>query len=707
MRNLNKYLILFVLAILVSSSYGQSKKVWLFNANTFYAESDYASALKYYHLVLDDTVWRETKVLPYETTLSNQKLKTDSNQVDSTLTVELKDYINHQIAMCYRKTFDYKMAANHFKETAGVGAYPNDEYYYANALMNIDDYEGAIEAYDGYIKSEGKSDILLKKSQFDISGCHFALNPRSLNKEVTVRLSDTGVFNKGTSSFAAMFWGSEDKMLFTSAREKGVVIDASKQDSKYLLDLYWTERIEGDSWGQAHNFGRPLNSSKHEASASFNNGNSIFFTKWSNSNREAKHIYVARMFNLKFFESMKLDSAVNIEGYKSINPYVTIDGKWLYFSSNRPGGIGGMDIWKIRVNEYGATIGKPKNLGTPINSEYNEVTPFFHETTSTLFFSSNGHKSMGGLDVFKSSFDRDAQFYGNPQNMGQPINSSKDDSYMIWDKFLKYGWLSSDREPCEGGHCFDIYNITNSPIKISIEGFVFDDESQDPIPNASIEIRDVEYSFDPFTVTTDETGFYESELTQDVEIFMKATKKGYFADAASQTTKNITQTTVLTQDFFLRKIPEGEIAIDGIEYDFDSDKLRPKSKQILDTLYEFLVLNNNLVVQINSHTDNRGNDAYNLDLSKRRAKSCVDYLLSKGLPIKTLTSKGFGETTPTHLVDESKDPVLDKEGNRILLTEAYINSMPNKKKKKLLHQKNRRTAFKVLGEGFNLDSGNM
>ncbi len=707
MTRLIRNIILLCFLVASVSGYGQSKKVWLYNADEYFGKSDYATALKYYQLILDDTTVMTTRVLPYQAQLSNQKLKKDSNQIDSTLTVDLKDYINHQIAMCYRNTYDYSRAAEHFKETAELGAYPDDQYYYANSLMQIEQYEQAIEAYDKYVRSDGKSEELLRKSQLDMSGCHYALNPASLKKEVLVELADTAVFNKGSSSFAAMFWGHEDRLLFTSARDHGVVVDPLKQDSKYLCDLYWTEREDSTKWGKAHNFGRPLNSSKHDASGCFNGANNIYFTRWSDSDREAKHIFMAKMFNMKFFESFKLDSSVNIDGYKSINPFITIDKKWMYFSSNRPGGEGGMDIWRIRLGEDGKPMGEAKNLGAPINSEYDEVTPFFHETTSTLFFSSNGHKSMGGLDVYKSSYDRDAEYFGNPQNMGQPINSSKDDAYMIWDKFLKYGWLSSDREPCEGGHCYDIYHITNAPIRISIEGFVLDNDTEFPIPNATIEIRDVEYGFEPFKVTTDEEGFYETPLEQDIEIFMKATKKGYFADAASQSTKNITQTTVLVQDFFLRKIPDEEIAIEGIEYDFDSDKLRPRSKEILDTLYEFLVLNDNLVVQINSHTDNRGNDEYNLDLSRRRAQSCVNYLISKGLPSERLVSKGFGETTPTHLTDENKDPVLDAEGNRIFLTEEYINSMPTNKRKEQLHQRNRRTAFKVLGEGYSIESGNM
>ena len=705
-RSLWCVIVLFMVLI-TNAGLGQSKKVWLYHADEYFGQSDFASALKYYQLVLDDTTAIKFKLLPYEAVLSNQKIKKDSSKVSSSMSVAVSDYVNHQIAMCFREIFDYKRAAEQFKLTAEKGVYSDDQYYYANSLMQVKEYEAALDAYEKYLRSEQKSDLLIKKTQLDMSGCHYAMNPGNVKQEVTVNLADTAVFNKGSSAFGVMYWGSEDKLVFSSAREKGVVVDPVKQESKFLCDLYWTERIEADKWGRAHNFGRPLNSSKHEASGCFNNGGTIFFTKWSSTDRNAKYIHAARMLDMKFFESYMLDTTVNLEGYKSINPFVTMDGKWLYFSSDRPGGEGGMDLWRIRITPDGKTMGEAQNLESPVNSEFDEVTPFFHEATGTLFFSSNGHRSMGGLDVFKSSYDRDAGYFGKPQNLGQPINSSKDDAYMIWDKFLKTGWLSSDREPCEGGHCYDIYQITNAPIRISIEGFVFDDETEDPISNATIEIRDVTYQREPITVTTDEEGFYETELDQDLEIFMKATKKGYFADAASQTTKNITETTVLVQDFFLRRIPGDEIAIEGIEYDFDSDRLRPKSKEILDTLVEFLELNSNLVVQINSHTDNRGNDEYNMDLSKRRAKSCVDYLILKGISSKRLIAKGYGESKPTHLMDENKDPVLDMTGNRIYLTEEYINSVPSSQKKKTLHQRNRRTAFKVVGEGFEIESGNL
>jgi outer membrane protein OmpA-like peptidoglycan-associated protein len=154
----------------------------------------------------------------------------------------------------------------------------------------------------------------------------------------------------------------------------------------------------------------------------------------------------------------------------------------------------------------------------------------------------------------------------------------------------------------------------------------------------------------------------------------------------------------------LNPIPQEEIEIEGIEYDFDSDKLRPISMQRLDKIYEFLVLNNNLVVEINSHTDCRGVDIYNLDLSQRRAKSCVDYLVSKGIARERLIPKGYGETQPNFMAGADKKPVLNEKGDRILLTEDYINKQKTKERKEELHQRNRRTSFKVVGEKYEVIS---
>lgn len=697
---ITKYLLLLLVIVSLDAS-GQSKKVWLFNADDFFKKEDFSSALKYYQKTMDDTSILEMPVIPYEIVITNQKLKDKGKELDSTRTVTLVDYINHQIGMCYHLTDDYSHAVEHFKITAENGSYPEDIYYHANALMKVERYDEALAEFDKFIQNENAPDSMLGFAQTGILGCHYALDGNNEKMEVIVTMADTAVFNKGTSSFAAMYWGSDEKLLFTSAREGGVVFDPEKQQSEFLCDLYWTEKVDG-TWNNARNFGRPLNSASHDAAGCFNNNDVIFYTRWADDDRREQHIYLARMINMDFFEAYRLDTNVNMPGYKSMHPFVTADGSTLYFSSNRPGGMGGMDIWKVGLDENGNVVTDPENLGEPINSPANEVTPFF--TRNTLFFSSDGHFSIGGLDIYKAAWLEEFEYFDNPLNMGLPINSSKDDAYMIWDESMRYGFFSSDREPCDAGHCYDIYEVTNAPITISIEGYVLDSETEDPLPGATVTFKDVTYGFEPFVVTADEDGFYSSDLKQDIEVFMKAQHPGYFADAASAETHSITESTILEQDFFLNAIPPDEIEIAGIEYDFDSDKLRPKSEEILDELVEFLELNDNLVVEINSHTDNRGSDTYNMDLSKRRAQSCVNYLIKSGIPSERLIPRGYGESTPTHLVDENKKPIIGSDGERIYLTKEYIDALPTKKQREEMHQRNRRTAFKVVGEGFQLES---
>lgn len=699
-----KKIVLLFLLLFPLMGISQSKKVWLYHADEFYKKADYHNALLNYQSALNDSMGMSTMILPYEVKISNQKLKNKSTSLDSTRSVPLKDYIDHQIAMCYMRTYDYKKAVTHFEQTSTYKSYPEDVYFFAVAQMNVEQYEEAITTFEKYIQSDNYEDSLLRSAQLSVTGCYYALDKNNEKVKVVVKMADTNVFNKGTASFAPMYFQREDRLLFTSAREGGVILDPEKQESAYLCDLYWTEMNPDSSWKPAQNFGRPLNSAQHDASGVFSKNNIIYYTRWNDEDRTEQHIYLARMVDFKFYESFKLPEAVNIPGYRSINPFVTMSGKYLYFSSDRPGGEGGMDLWRIELDENGNVKGEAKNLGRPINSELDEVTPFYHQASSSLFFSSNGHNSIGGLDIFKAAFNRRNKAFDKPVNMGLPINSSKDDAYMIWDNLMNRGFFSSDREDCENGHCYDIYEVTNEPITIALNGYVFNSETDEIIPNADLTFKDVEFVFEPFTIHTDDKGYYRTELDKNQEIFIKAQKPSFFADAASVNTKPITETTLLEQDFYLRPIPKDEIELDGIEYDFNSAKLRPKSEQILDELYDFLELNNNLIVEINSHTDSRGSDDYNRRLAERRAKSCVDYLVKKGIPVSRLKAIGYGESQPNYLKDSNKKPVLDESNQRIYLTEDYINAQPEEATREEYHQRNRRTSFKVVGEGFNKES---
>jgi OmpA-OmpF porin, OOP family len=359
---------------------------------------------------------------------------------------------------------------------------------------------------------------------------------------------------------------------------------------------------------------------------------------------------------------------------------VNFDGTKMYFSSNRPGGRGGFDIWVIDLDESGNPTGEAKNIGAPVNTGGDEITPFFHPVSHVLYFSSNGLPGLGGLDVFTSEYNENDGVYGFPKNVNAPINSSKDDAYLIMDRTQGRGFFSSDRAECPGGNCYKIYEFFNEPVKFDVSGIVFDGETNEPMPGALVTIIDPHGNQEPMFVVTDDKGNYFAELRPNMEYFMKGQKTKYLADAASIATKGKTQTEHFQQDFVLNKIPAGEIEIEGIEYDFNSAALRPKSMENLDKIVDLLKLNDNLEVQIEANTDSRGNDAYNMKLSQARAQSCVDYIISKGVPSARLHAKGFGETNP-------------------LIKEEEINKLKKKSPEwEAAHQRNRRTALKVVGE---------
>lgn len=676
--------LLFATIILATVQvFGQSKRLWLKFADEAFFKRDYTTAIDYYTKSLDDTLILKEQVLPYEVQLVNLKIKESKKDTskgkNSTAKKEIStsDYITHQLAHSYHLNYDYPNAVKYFKVVVDNGSYPEDIYHYALALMNLKEYNKSMTILEKLLESS-KNDSLKKLVQKGISSCYFALDSNSNKKLIIVKKMDTTIFNAGTSNFAPMYWNSSTRLLFTSARKGGVILNPEKQDSRYLCDLYYTE-LKDTGWMKPINFGRPVNTGLHEGSSVITSDEIMFYTRWSDANRNESFIYMAKMKDGLFYESYKLNETVNKPGYRAMQPYVSFDGTKLYFSSNRPGGLGGFDLYMCNIDENGFT-GEAKNLGSTINTAKDEVTPFYHTISNTLFFSSNGHTGIGGLDIFKSSLNTDDSIYAAPKNLGTPINSSKDDAYFILDRIQTKGYFSSDREDCPGGNCYDIYEFQNEPIFFDLNGTVTDYATGEPIISSLITIKDVANDEEPLFLITDEKGHYFTPLKENKQFFLKAQKKSYQASAASVTTKGLTETTHLLQDFVLDVIPGEDVVIEGIEYDLNKATLRPKSMEILDKIYDYLILNDNFSIEINAHTDTRGSDKANQILSQARAQSCVDYLISKGITKDRLLPTGYGEKKP-------------------LISDAEIAKLvPKSPEFEAAHQKNRRTAFRVMQE---------
>ncbi|MBN4051980.1 OmpA family protein, partial [Cytophagaceae bacterium AH-315-L13] len=510
------------------------------------------------------------------------------------------------------------------------------------------------------------------KAELEIAGALFALDELAKRPKDKVLKLDAGVNTTG-SEYAAVFLPSDTNTIFYTSAVSVALAEENRNMAKrpYKSNILTTTQGEL-GWSQPKGLGIAINSSAYEGAPSITaNGKRIYFTRWNEDHKKPEwSIYVSNKSGEYWQLPQKLNEKVNMPGFKALHPSVSPDGMLLFFSSNRPGGYGKMDIWLSILDEKGEP-GEVINLGERVNTIEDELSPFFNNTTKTLYYSSSGKIGMGGFDIYKTFSG--AGSWSDPENLGYPINSSKDDMFFVTTDHESYGYLSSDREgscECITGYCYNLYSVLSKPLIITLSGIVYKQNTKKVIRNCLIIVEDNIGNNTAFI--TDENGHYETELQEDITYYFKTKKTTFFSAEAAISTSGIEESTDLIQDFYLERIPIGEIEIPGILYDFNSASLRSESKLILDELVHFLNLNDNIVIEVASHTDERGNDFYNYKLSKNRAKSVIDYLIAKEIETPRLKSIGFGE-------------------KKLLVKHA--NSEED-------HQKNRRTTFKILSEDY-------
>ncbi|GAB4133887.1 MAG: OmpA family protein [Bacteroidia bacterium] len=704
MRRIIVLLIVFASTI---SLHAQSRREWQAFGDKAFQQKNYKLALTcYQNVVLFAPGNDRDLVTPYECRPYTPPKKTvDSAAIKAAADTASKPaaivnandprtkYVTHRIAQCYRELHDYDNAEVWYAQASAIpdDRFPDVLYWYGVALMNNGKYDLAIQQFEKYQEGKDPQSPEHRRATRNIGGCLTAQDTTTYKKEVIVSLLDSAV-NAGTATFAAGYYGDPDVLIFTSARQGNEATPEMKEKGleAYTSDIYIAYRKNG-IWERPQKLissNSQLNTSVNEGAASVSFGKEhLFLTRWTDDKKECS-IYMCRNVGESWMAPMKLNSNVNIPGTKSMMPYLSNDGTTLFFVSDRPGGQGGLDIWYSRLDEEG-NCGPAVNLGPVINTPDDEITPFYHFTTSTLFFSTNGKGGYGGFDIQKSAFNADDSTWATPKNLDAPFNSPRDDAYFVLDRLQQHGYFSSDRIRCGdcgpgGGYCYKAYEFRNEPLKFSIFGHVYNSETNAPISNALLTFKDIRGEGETVYLITDSAGYYTMELALNQEWYIKAQKNKFFGDATNISTVGLTDSKVFEHDFFLTPIPQGEIVIPGIEYDFNKATLRPESMKILDDLVAFLELNNNISVEISSHTDSRGSDKYNEKLSQDRAKSCVDYLISKGIAPDRLVAKGYGETQP-------------------LITDKDINALPTKDEQEAAHQKNRRTAFRPIKEGQIMD----
>lgn len=675
-NSMKQVVAVFVSLVFCASAFAQTKREWLKYADDAFTRGDYKTAVAFYNKALDKATPKdythpyEAKTFSGSQTCDSAKcckkfcfkkhtdlVANDSNKIVKTVSSEIlqEQYLVHQIAESYNLSHDYQNAEFWFKQSVKNNPvdYPYENYALGNAYMKNKNYAAANLQFDIALNvaTEQKNEAMVKLIKNKIAGCYMGVDVNITEKGITVTELDT-LFNSGTSSFSAYFYDDSQKGIsFSSAREGNVVANPKKEKGKYNSDIYtWAKNELGDT--ELKKVAGPINTNQNEGAGFLASDKSrFFFTRSLVSDKTQCGIYFSRLFNGQWLIAQKMDDKINTDGYRSSDPCIIKDGTIMYYSSNRPGGFGKMDIWYEYIDADGRTYGEPVNMGPLFNTPEDEVSPFFHAGTNTLYFSSEGHSGLGGLDVFKSTLSKDDTLWSAPKNMGAPINSNRDDYYFILDDIQQNGYLTSDRKDCEacvGGTCNKLYAITKEKNVYDIKGTVYNSETNAPVPNATITFKDIRSDWEPFTITTDSFGNYFYNLKEGVELYMKAQKTNFLGDAGTVFTIGLTESRHYEKDFFLSPISAGSLNIPNVEFDIEMVLLRPAAAKILDNLAEVLKLNSDFKISIESSADidERCTDEGCEQLCDQRSKLCYDYLVVRGVSADHLSMKSFGKTRP-------------------------------------------------------------
>lgn len=592
--------------------------------------------------------------------------------------------VAYKMGKCYQKLNMAARASASYQNAIRYGVTDSmARLYLAQSLHAEGKYVPAIKAYEEFLELSPSNPVAL-------SGLEGAKASAALKKNKTrwVVRQDK-LLNSRRADFSPMFNG--DILYFTTTNEKVTGDKRSEITGMKKSDIWMSKKDEQGNRLRPEPVEGELNSELDEGIMSFSpDGSTMYLTKARrepNANTGVE-IYTSQRSDAKWSAPVKFEiTADTVSSYA--HPAVSPDGNYLYFASDMPG-TGGKDIWRINLKERSGSL---ENLGTDINTPGDEMFPYML-TDSIMYFSSDGHPGLGGLDIFCATLQPSGRW--TVTNMGSPINSEADDFGMTFLPGADHpqGYMSSNRGDGRG---YDhIYTFELPDLKINISGWVVDRDDE-PVPNSVIRIVGNDGSIQKAVARDD--GSFSFPLQRGVSYVMMAGGRGYLNAKQEFTADNAEEDAEYEIDFVLASINKPNI-IENIFYDFDKATLRPESEEALDELVKLLADNPNITIEMASHTDRVGTEEYNLDLSERRAKAVIDYLISKGIAPERLQHQGYGKSRPKVVTKRvNKLYPQFKEGD--VLTEEYISNLPPEDQE-AADQVNRRTEFQVLSVDYQM-----
>ncbi len=600
---------------------------------------------------------------------------------------EVKSEILFQIAECYRNKHAGKQAAVWYNK-AVKAKYENPIaiYHVANIYKEQGKYEEAIVQFNKY-KAANPSD---KRADAGIKSCELA--KKWLDEPTRTVVNPMPLLNSEDYDFSPVFADKKNmEIYFTSTRQGSAGSGVSDITGMNFADIYRSKRDRKGKWSEPVVLNETINSPTSEGSSCLNKKrNEIYFTRCEvkKDGVAGCGIMKAKKAGQKWGEPEYITIADDT--MKVRHPAISPDDKTLVFSANIEGGQGGIDLWYITYDKKAKTWSKPTNLGSEINTPGNEAFPYIREN-GELYFSSNGHSGMGGLDIFKAT-STGANQWGGVENLQVPMNSEADDFGIVFEGDKERGFFNTSREGGKGGD--DIWEFYLPPMLFSLEGVVKDIESKAVLANAKVKLIGTDGS--SAETTTDENGNFfflengpDRYINPETSYSLVVEKQSYLVAKGKETTVGLEGSKKFFHEYALQPFKDVVIKLPLIEYKTAKWDLQPQYKDSLNFLYDIMTENPTLIIELRSHTDHRGSTAANQKLSQKRAQSCVDYLVKeKGIHPDRIKAKGMGENEPI------------KGMGGVVLTEKFIKSLKTKEEQDAALQRNRRTDFKVIGDDF-------
>ena len=592
-----------------------------------------------------------------------------------------------KMAVCYRKINSTPKAVAAYRNMVRYNkATMEDRLELGRQLLKNGDYKQAAEQFRVVLDS--MPDNVLARN--GLLSAQQAPDWKKQGSRYTVKRMD--VFNSRRAEYSPMLSGDQfDQLYFTSTRNDATGDELSGITGTKNGDIFVSQKDDKGKWSKPEVVNGGLNTEADEGASCLSpDQREMYLTQCVTDPSYPRYAQIVKSNR----SDAAWGKASSVELTKDTlscfaHPAVSPDGQWLYFVSDMPGGKGGLDIWRVRITSAG--YGGVENLGEPINTPGNEMFPTFRPN-GDLYFSSDGHPGMGGLDIFIAHPDKSGRYV--LEHPGYPLNSQGDDFGMTFEGVKNRGFFSSNRNDGRGWD--HIYSFVNPEIVQSVKGWVYEQEGYE-LPAAQVYMIGSDGTNLKLGVKSD--GSFEKELTPGVEYMFLATCKGFLNHKEELKVVPMNDSHEYVLQFPLASIT-APVLIDNIFYDFNKATLRPESQTALDELVKLLNENPNVTIELSSHCDYKGSSAYNKLLAQRRAESVVNYLVDKGIVRDRLSPVGYGKEKPKTIRKKLTEKLTWlKEGD--VLTEDFIKKL-DPEKQEICNQLNRRTEFIVLRTTYGL-----